>query len=271
MKKYDLNFTKAVASGNDFIILDNISGELDGRDLDFSSIARDICRRRFSVGADGLLVLEESDKGNLFMRIINPDGSEVTMCGNGARCTALYAALNGMGENISMETGAGLIQAEIKGNDVKLKMSDPKDIKLGINLGIGSSIMDVHFINTGVPHVVHLVDNIDEYDVKGTGRSIREHTTFAPEGTNANFVGDVASNAARVRTYERGVEDETLACGTGITASAIILGLLQQASPPVRITSKSGEVLTVHYKVSGKKVSDVYLEGMANIIYEGRV
>jgi diaminopimelate epimerase len=270
-KKYDLSFTKAVASGNDFVIIDNKSGELDSRQLDYGKIARELCERRFSVGADGLLVLEDSDKADLAMRVINPDGSEVTMCGNGARCSALYASVNGWGENLDIETGAGLIKAEVNGNNIKLKMSDPTDIRLGINLGVGSNIINVSYINTGVPHVVHMVDNLSDYPVKEIGCMIREHSMFSPEGTNADFVGCVADNSACVRTYERGVEDETLACGTGITASAIILGLLKQAVSPVKIKSKSGEILTVYYNISGEKVSDVYLEGTANIVYEGRV
>ncbi|MGB2630848.1 MAG: diaminopimelate epimerase [Candidatus Omnitrophota bacterium] len=270
-RKYNIAFTKVVASGNDFVIIDNRSGELDTHDIDYSSMARELCPRRFSVGADGLLVLENSDKADFRMRIINPDGSEVTMCGNGARSSALYASVNGCGENMVIETGAGLIDAAVSGDSIRLKMSDPTDIKLGIRLGIGPTIMDVHYINTGVPHVVHLVEHLEEYPVKEMGQKIREHSLFAPEGTNADFVGEIAEGRARIRTYERGVEDETLACGTGITASAIILGLLGQVSPPVRLQAKSGEMLTVHYNISGKKVSDVYLEGGAIIVYEGRV
>ncbi|MGB2600110.1 MAG: diaminopimelate epimerase [Candidatus Omnitrophota bacterium] len=270
-RKYNIVFTKAVASGNDFIIIDNKNGELDSHQLDYSLVAQDLCNRRFSVGADGLLVLEDSGNADFHMRIINPDGSEVTMCGNGARCSALYAAENGWGETLSIETGAGIINAEVKGVNVRLKMSDPKDTKLEIKLGIGPNIVDVHYVDTGVPHVVHLVDDLEGYPVNEIGRKIREHSLFSPEGTNADFVGDIDESGASVRTYERGVEDETLACGTGITASAIILGLLGQASPPVKLKTRSGEVLTVHYKMSGKKVSDVYLEGNANLVYEGKV
>ena len=270
-RKYNICFTKAVASGNDFIIIDNKNGELDTRDFDYSSMAKDLCSRRFSIGGDGLLVLENSDETDFRMRIINPDGSEVTMCGNGARASALYAAQNGWGESLAVETGAGLINAEVVGNNVKLKMSDPTDIKLGIKLGIGQTIMDVHYINTGVPHVVHLVDDLDEYPVNEIGRQVREHTLFAPEGTNADFVGNVKEDTVRVRTYERGVEDETLACGTGVTASAIILGLLDQASSPVKLEAQSGDILTVYFNISGRNISDVYLEGAASIVYEGRV
>jgi len=268
---YSISFTKMVASGNDFIVIDNKSGQLDARSFDYQELAKDLCRRKLSIGADGLLVLEDSKKATFKMRIINPDGSEVTMCGNGARCSAFYANYHGWGQDFIIETGAGVLPAEVGGNNVKINMSDPKDIKLHINLGIGPTVMAVHFINTGVPHVVHIVDELEGYDVKGIGRQIREHTMFAPEGTNANFVKETSDGMTEIRTYERGVEDETLACGTGTTAAAVVLGLLGAASSPVKIETRSGEVLTVYYKISGRKVTDVKLEGLAEIVYEGKI
>ena len=272
MKKYNLAFTKAVASGNDFIIIDNKSGELDCRELDYSQIARDVCTRRLAVGADGVLVFEKSLVADFRMRIINPDGSEVDMCGNGARCSAYYAAINGWGQELSFETGAGIISAVVTGEMIKLKMSDPKDKKINLNLGMGHNIMVSHFINTGVPHVVHVVEeDLDNYNVKKIGRAIREHQFFAPEGTNVNFVKPIDNSSAVLRTYERGVEDETLACGTGTTAAAIILGLLGYVSSPVKMKTKSGEVLTVYYDIKGDKIDNVYLEGTAKIVFEGKI
>ncbi len=271
MKKYNICFTKAVASGNDFIIIDNKNGELDIRDFNYSLMARDLCRGKFSVGADGLLIFEDSDKAVFRMRVINPDGSEVTMCGNGARCGALYASLCGWGSNLTIETGAGILKAEVNEDRIKIKMSDPKDLKMDLNLGIGSNMMAAYFINTGVPHVVHVVDKLEKYNVKEIGRQIRRHPFFAPDGTNVNFVGDIRENSAAIRTYERGVEDETLACGTGSVAGAVILGLLGEADSPVKMRTAGGETLTVYYAISGKKISDVYLEGTANIVYEGRI
>ncbi|MFC1480498.1 diaminopimelate epimerase [Candidatus Omnitrophota bacterium] len=269
--KYNIGFTKVVASGNDFIIIDNKSGELDARDFDYSEMARSLCRRRLSVGADGLLVLEASDKASFRMRIINPDGSEVDMCGNGARCSAFYAARNGWGEDITLETGSGVLNARVDDSSVKIKMSDPRDVKLEIKLGIGSNMMVAHYVNTGVPHVVHFVEDLQGYQVKEIGRKIREHTLFAPEGTNADFIGDIRENNAAIRTYERGVEDETLACGTGIVASAVIMGLLGYVSSPVKIRTAGGETVTVYYNLAGQKATDVYLEGTANIVCEGRL
>ncbi len=269
--RYGICFTKTVASGNDFVIVDNRNGELDARDFDYAEMARNLCRRKFSVGADGLLVLEASDKAVFRMRVINPDGSEVGMCGNGARCSAFYVSKCGEEKDFTIETASGIVGARVDAGSVKIKMNDPRDIRLGINLGLGPNVTVVHHINTGVPHVVHLVDNLEAYNVKETGRDIREHAQFAPDGTNADFVGCISGDNASIRTYERGVEDETLACGTGVVASAVILGLLERVSSPVKIRTRSGEVLTVYYKISGEKISDVYLEGGASIVYDGKM
>jgi diaminopimelate epimerase len=270
-RKHNLCFAKAVASGNDFIIIDNKAGELDFRQLDYPEIARELCSRRHSVGADGLLVLESSDAADYRMRVINPDGSEVTMCGNGARCSALYASASGWGDHLKVETGAGVLETEVSGDNVKIRMSDPRDLKLDINLGIGPNLMKVHYVNTGVPHVVHMVEELEGYPVTEIGRQIREHPMFAPEGTNADFVGNVEGNVAALRTYERGVEDETLACGTGTVASAVILAVLDHVSSPVRMKTRSGEELTVYFNMSGRKITDVYLEGPAKLVYEGKI
>ncbi|MDD5634025.1 MAG: diaminopimelate epimerase [Candidatus Omnitrophica bacterium] len=271
MKKNKLCFTKVVASGNDFILLNNKKGEMDHLCLDYPDLARDLCRRRYAVGADGILVLERSGKADFRMRIINSDGSEADMCGNGARCSAWYASANGWGNMLTIETGAGIIEAVVKDESVKLKMSDPKEIKLNIDLETGSGSMTVHKINTGVPHAVQIVEDLDNYNVQDIGRKVRQHPLFAPAGTNADFVGKVKNNSASVRVYERGVEDETLACGTGTVASAVILGLLGKVTSPVKMLTKSGEVLTVYFSLSNKKVTDVFLEGKAQIVYEGKL
>ena len=268
-KKYNIFFTKVVASGNDFIIIDDKDGQIGKLDLNYSEIAKDICRRHQSVGADGILVLEGATDADFRMRIINPDGTEVDMCGNGARCSAFYASSKAWGTSLSFETGAGMLAAEVDGNKVRLKMSTPKDTNLAINLGLGDSMMNVSFINSGVPHVVHFVEDIENYPVVATGRKIREHSFFAPGGTNVNFVGEATADEFPVRTYERGVEDETLACGTGSVASALILGLIGKSVSPIKMKTKSGEILTVYFELVGEKISNVYLEGLAHIVYEG--
>ncbi|MBD3380409.1 MAG: diaminopimelate epimerase [Candidatus Omnitrophica bacterium] len=269
--KYNIVFTKAVASGNDFIIIDNKAGELDPLGLDYGSMAKDICRRKLSAGADGLLVLESSAEADFKMRIINPDGSEVDMCGNGARCSLLYASSAGWGNELSFETGAGILGGTVQGEKVKVRMTEPADIETGIKLGIGSNMMTVHRINTGVPHVVHIVDDLDGYPVEEMGRKIRFHSMFEPEGTNADFISNPSGPVAEIRTYERGVEGETLACGTGTVASALIAGLLGEASSPLDLRTRSGEILRVYFTIKGEKVSDVYLEGAAGLVYEGKI
>ena len=271
-EKYGIFFTKLEASGNDFILIDNLSGELDVLQTDYGIMATDICRRHLSVGADGILVLEKSQQADLKMRIINPDGTEAEMCGNGARCAAFYASCNGFSDDIEMETGAGIIGAQIDSGNVKLRMSDPKDIKLGIKLGVGHTLVTVHSINTGVPHAVQIVEDLQGFHVAEAGKKIREHSVFEPKGTNVDFVGEVKKGKASLRTYERGVEAETLSCGTGTVASAVVLGLLGQVESPVRMKTRGGETLTVYFKVlPGQIVKDVCLEGPAKKIYKGKM
>ncbi|MFH1791805.1 MAG: diaminopimelate epimerase [Candidatus Omnitrophota bacterium] len=267
-----VRFTKAVASGNDFIILDNTGGVLGAAGINFAGFALKMCRRKVSIGADGVLVLEDSPRGDLRMRIFNPDGSEVTMCGNGARCAAAYARLKGRCQgDIRMETGAGIVEAAMNGGLVRLKMTDPKDMKLDKNLGIDNHVLMAHYVNTGVPHVVFFVENIEEYPVRDIGSKIRYHSAFSPDGTNANFVKITGPDTIRVRTYERGVEDETLACGTGSVASAIISSVVHGLKSPVKALTSSGETLNVYFEPRGGRVSNVCLEGRAEISYEGEV
>jgi len=268
----NIKFTKTVGSGNDFIVIDNRAGKLKSLVSDFSDFAKRVCERKLSIGADGVLILDESRKSNFKMRIFNPDGSEVTMCGNGARCAALYASQNGWCKgDVKIETGAGIISAGINGNNVKLKMTDPIHVTLNKDLGIGKSLFKAHFINTGVPHVVHFLDNVDDYPVREMGAKIRYHKAFEPDGTNANFVKVMGTNRIKVRTYERGVEDETLACGTGAVASAVVSYLVNGIQPPIEVLTKSGDMLRIYFQAKNEKVSTIYLEGPAKIIYEGGI
>jgi len=267
-----IDFTKAVASGNDFIIIDNKDKSVFGKIKSLSDFAKDVCRRKYSVGADGLLVLEASDKADFRMRILNPDGTEVTMCGNGIRCAAVYAGERSWcASSMKIETGAGILEAELKDDSVRVKMTPPTGIRLERNVGLGKTIMDVHFINTGVPHAVHFVENIKEYPVKKMGAEIRYHKIFEPDGTNADFVEAQDDSTILVRTYERGVEDETLACGTGVVASAVISHLVNGTKEPVKAIVRSGETLKVYFKKEHNAFRDVYLEGSARIVFEGEV
>lgn len=269
--KYGLKITKAVATGNDFIIVDNLHGELDELGLDYPALAKELCKRKFSVGADGLLLLEAGKKSGFRMRIINPDGGEVDMCGNGARVSAYYAWRRGMGDSLGIETRAGQISAGIAGGEVKLGMNDPKDIELGMKLGIEKDIVSVNFLNTGVPHVVHIVDSIRDYPVREMGKKIRDHTAFSPEGTNVNFVCPMDDKSAYVRTYERGVEDETLACGTGAVASAVCLALLGMAKSPLTVKTSGGEELVVYLRITPAGVKEVFLQGTCSLVFDAEI
>jgi len=254
-----VKFTKMMASGNDFVIVDKKpSGNL-------AALARRICDRKFGIGADGLLVLEKSKIADIRMRIFNADGSEAQMCGNGARCIALYSAR----KSLDIETKAGVIEAEVSSNKVRIKLTEPKDIKFDIPLKVNSRNLKVNFVDTGVPHAVVFVEGLDKINVSVLGRLLRYHEKFAPRGTNVNFVEVLSKNSFKIRTYERGVEDETLACGTGTVASTLIFALKTGSGNKIKAHTKGEEILTVYFKKRGNKFTDVWLEGKAGIVYKG--
>jgi len=217
-----IQFFKMSACGNDFVVMDGRCFDEPG---DMAAFVRGVCARKTGVGADGLILLVDSSMATFGMRFYNSDGGKAEMCGNGARCLARYAYTHGMaGEEMSIETLAGIIHARIVGNHVKLTMSTPYDFRqCEPDPFLGQSM---YFINTGVPHVVCFVDSLEEVGVVEHGRRIRTSAEFAPAGTNVNFVNVHAKGKIRLRTYERGVEDETLACGTGAVASVVVGNLL---------------------------------------------
>lgn len=259
MKK--INFTKMVAAGNDFVVIDQ--GRLPEAGSKLSAIAKRICDRKFGVGADGLLVMSKSRIAGVRMRIFNADGSEAEMCGNGARCAALYSRKQ------NIETKAGIIEAARKADNVKIKLTDPRNLKLNIPLKVSSRLIKVNFVNTGVPHTIIFVQGLDKIGVTGLGKEIRFHKQFSPAGTNVDFVEVESSDSIAVRTYERGVEDETLACGTGAVASAIIFSAKSGQDKLVKVCTKSREILRVHFDKKGTKFSNVWLEGKASIAFKG--
>jgi len=268
-------FTKMESGGNDFIIIDNRE-KIFTRGL--SKLAVNLCRRRSSIGADGLILLEKADKADYRMRIFNPDGSEPEMCGNGARCLARFAFIKGItSAQTVMETKAGNVEAQVRGKKVKVRLRNPSDMNLNFTISLkprGSQ--RVNFINVGVPHVVIFVPALDRVDVQTLGRTIRYHRRFAPAGANVNFVSVRGRNSIHIRTYERGVEDETLACGTGAVASALVSGLRGKVSSPVEVHTRGGEVLKVGYVIKErakglKKFEGVWLEGEVRVVYEGEV
>ncbi|MBM4312712.1 MAG: diaminopimelate epimerase [Deltaproteobacteria bacterium] len=265
-----IDFFKMSGSGNDFILIDNRQGSLNLENV--VEFVRSVCRRKVSVGADGLILIEPSDRVDFRWRFFNADGSEVEMCGNGGRCAARFAYLMGIaGEKISFETVAGIIDAEVRGDVVKLRLTDPKDLVLDDRIAIKNQKLFVHSINTGVPHVVHFVRDPDGFDVFNTGRAIRYHERYQPAGTNANFVTVLDSGTLRVRTYERGVEDETLACGTGAVASALIAARKGLVQSPVDVRVQGGELLRIYFEATQKGFTKVYLEGRVVTVYQGKL
>ena len=266
-----LHFTKMNGAGNDFVLVDNRSGALA---LDTATIAR-LCDRHRGIGADGLLAVEPAAEGADYrMRYYNADGGEVEMCGNGARCFARFVnRLNGFSlSSVRFETMAGVIGAEFQGEQVRLNMSDPHSLALNEVLPVQGRPLTVHSLNTGVPHAVVFVDDLENVDVRGDGAALRYHERFAPKGTNANFVQVTAPGTISIRTYERGVEDETLACGTGTVACAIIHHLLHGAASPVQVLVRGGDTLTIGFvKQADGSFRDVTLTGPGDFVFDGTV
>jgi diaminopimelate epimerase len=256
-------------AGNDFVMVDNRSGLVR---LAPEQITR-ICDRHRGIGADGILLLENPRNGADFrMRYYNRDGGEAEMCGNGARCFARFAKkVADTKDEIRFETPAGIIGARLHGDLVTLAMSDPKHLQLSLELVIDGEKELVHFINSGVPHAVVSVAKVDEVDVRRRGQAIRYHEKFLPQGANANFIQKSGTKEIAVRTYERGVEDETLACGTGVVASALVFAVTERVNGPISVIVRSGSELSVDFKRDDEQFRDVKLTGPAEFVFEGTI
>ena len=263
-----LNFTKMNGAGNDFVVIDNRA--LD-QNLTREQIAH-LCDRHRGVGADGLLAVEPAENGaDVKFRYYNADGGEAEMCGNGARCFGRYTSrlLANNQSTLTFETIAGTLTAELIGHEVRIDMSDPIGLEMKAPV---ESVAPVHNLNTGVPHAVVFVDDLEALDVVKAGAAIRYHAHYQPNGTNANFVGVLAPKHLAVRTYERGVEGETLACGTGITACALIHHLLTGVSSPVKIDVAGGETLSIGFQPGPNQTfTKVTLTGPADFVFDGHI
>lgn len=267
-----VNFKKMAGAGNDFVVIDNRAGIIaeEGR----RELIESWCRRRVGIGADGALLVEPARAGHHFrMRYYNADGGEAESCGNGARCIARFAHLIGAAPaSMQFETAAGVYEAVVGEHDVLLSMSNPHSLRRGVALEIPDLFTGaVDFINTGVPHVVMIVKDLEAAPVFELGRAIRYHAAFAPAGTNANFIHLRADGGIDIRTYERGVEDETLACGTGSVAAALIASLYGHGKSPVPVYTRGGPVLRIHFERDGETFRKIKLEGEARVVYEGIV
>jgi diaminopimelate epimerase len=264
-----LRFTKMNGAGNDFVMLDNRAGQIH---LDPKQLSR-ICDRHRGVGADGILLLEKASNGADFrMRYYNRDGGEAEMCGNGARCFAKFASkIAGAPGKISFETPAGVIGAELHDELVTLQMGQPKDLRLNLAVRVADQDKNVHFINSGVPHIVFPVSRLDDVDVRGEGGALRHHEMFSPKGANVNFFEKRGTKRIAIRTYERGVEDETLACGTGVVASALIFAATERLDGPIGVLVRGGSELTVGFNRDGDNFHQVTLTGPAEFVFEGTI
>jgi diaminopimelate epimerase len=264
-----IKFAKLSGAGNDFVVIDNRQKIVSSA---AAKMAVRLCQPKTGVGADGLILLERSVKADFKMRIFNPDGSEAEMCGNGARCIARFAYLKRIAPaKMVFETIAGLISAQVKGNVVKLRLSDPHGLKDNLEIRLDGQFQKVLFMNTGVPHAIIFVNNIGKVPVFEWGRIIRHHRFFKPAGTNVNFVSKIDKHTIAIRTYERGVENETLACGTGSVAAALCSAIDKNVFSPVQVHTRGGEVLKIYFDYRGGKFSEVYLEGEVRIVFEGEV
>ena len=222
-------------------------------------------------GADGVLVVEQARNGADFrMRYYNGDGGEADMCGNGARCFARFVnRIAGPRDGVRFETLAGDITARFIGDGVEIGMSEPHSLRLNETVEALGKNLTVHSVNTGVPHAVIVVDDLENTDVARIGSALRHHPHFAPKGTNVNFIRALDAGTLSVRTYERGVEAETLACGTGVVASALIFHELTAAPAPVSVRVRGGDSLEVRFDKSSGGYRDVKLSGPADFVFDG--
>ena len=265
-----IEFWKMNGSGNDFILIDNRDGRIKNDDM--SRFVKKACRRRESVGADGVVFVIKSRQYDFGWRYLNADGGEAEMCGNGARCVSRFAFLKGIsGPKMTFETLTGPVSSEVNGRIVKVLMPDPSKVSLDLDLQFQQGWKRIDFVNTGVPHVVIGVDNLADHPVKEQGRAVRYNSHFSPEGTNADFMELAGPDQLAMRTYERGVEDETLACGTGAMACALVASVRGMVNSPVKVKTLGGEELTIHFNKRGAFFDHVWLEGNTSIVYQAQL
>lgn len=261
-------FMKFSGAGNDFIVIDNRDRRIDSKAM--PGFVAHVCKHHLSVGADGLIFIEKSRRADFRWRFFNDDGSEASFCGNGARCAARFAYVKRIASRaMRFEGAAGIVEAEVHGYRVTVRVPDPSGLRLDLRVPIGEAVHEGHAIHTGVPHCVYFVPDAAGADVLTVGRATRFHELFGQEGTNVNFATVLDPHTIRVRTYERGVEAETLACGSGSIASALVAALVHKVESPVTVLPKSGLPLTVTFKADGDRFTDVTLTGEARAIYDG--
>jgi diaminopimelate epimerase len=263
-----LSFAKMAGGGNDFVVIDNRTGRVtDGSDL-----TRRICTPHLSVGADGLILVENSERASLKMIYYNADGSRAEFCANGTRCAARFALFAGIAlHRMSIETDTGILRAEIDTKGlVTLWVAPPTAVELNRPLRVGTLPLQGSSLVVGVPHyVVFMKDEIWGADIVPIGRAIRNHPDLQPQGANVNFVLIRDPHSIEVRTYERGVEAETLSCGSGVVASVSASALFDKVQSPVKVLTRSGITFEVSFTRDGAGVTDIALKGDARVVYRG--
>jgi diaminopimelate epimerase len=270
-------FTKMSGAGNDFVIIDYKLNLIQNISVEF---VKNICNRRDGIGADGLITINDSTGYDFTMNYFNADGSTGSLCANGARCAVLYASETGRLSQLNakfISNGVEYNAEVISNSQVKFYLNPPHKIKYNFKIKAAGKLINAHFADTGSPHVVidineseGLFQTLDSVPVESIGKEIRYLPEFSPGGTNVNFV-DVKDGEIHIRTYERGVEAETLACGTGSVASALILFVNKKLTVPIQIIPKSKEKLLVNFEVENSKVRNLSLTGPAKIVFTGEM
>lgn len=272
-----IHFSKMTGAGNDFVVVDN-------RELviqDPERFAKTVCDRRYGIGGDGVLLVERSTKADFTMKYYNADGSCGGMCGNGGRCIAQFAKSIGIVEEnkLAFEALGHVYSGTIDHDIVSLRMKDPSATSLGEKIDVDGMIITVNFVDTGSPHCVILEQenpsllrpDFSTAEIFHLGRKLRYHQRYAPDGANINFVQLIDTTSIKIRTYERGVEDETLACGTGSIASAVVAAMLKKCASPVKVHTRSNEILTISFLTREKEISEVTLKGTAQLVFQGSI
>jgi len=272
-----IRFIKMTGAGNDFVLIDEMDQHTPS--TDWARLAPFLCDRRFGVGADGVLILRPSRSLDFVMEYFNADGSSGGMCGNGGRCAASYYMLKHHRQETTFEALCDSYTARTAGQGIILRMKDPVNIQLGKRITVMGESVPIHYVDTGAPHAVAFVDQLPERfraliasnGILEVGRAIRYHDEFKPNGTNVDLIEIQTAGGLSMRTYERGVEAETLACGTGAVACSILGALLKGLRPPVEIRTRSNQVLRVNFHASGDRISDVDLEGPVKTVFHGEI
>lgn len=265
-----LKFTKMHGAGNDFVLIDDREGTVPWED---HFLMAALASRRTGIGCEGVILVQQSDKADFRMRFLNPDGTEVELCGNGSRCAAAFAhSIGAGGTALTMETMCGLVDVQIiDDGSVCVWMPEPSKKNYGIELKVGKEQITGHFINTGVPHFVVPVPNISAVNVQELGRALRLHPAFAPDGTNVDFVSFRTPNRMTMRTYERGVEAESGACGTGAVACVIVAVETARFTLPAKVKTSSGYELCVDGDWRHSKCTGLTLTGPVKFVFEGEI